>query len=413
MNTAKTIVLLNDAACNRGGGDTIAIQSAVALGAAGYRVKFLGAIGPAAAELMAAPNVEVTCLGQSGFRTGSSAVRGAITGLWHHSAATAVQRMLEGCDPATTVVHTHLYSSALSPAAPAAAIRSGFRTVLTLHDYFITCPNGAYFQFPRGAVCPHRPLSLSCIGCHCDSRRRLHKPWRLLRLVGQNVLARLPHRFSAFIAVSQKCRQTASRHLPANARIEVLPNPVSVEQTAAVDAARNRDYVFAGRLEDYKGAHLLAEAGHRTGLPVVFFGRGPMETRLREICPAAKLPGWLDRDALHARLRTARAFVFPSLVPETFGLAAAEALALGLPVIAAHHTAAAEFVHDGENGLLFECGNADDLARKLQLLESDELAARLARKAYEQYWHAPLTMERHIAALRPLYDSVLAAAPGK
>lgn len=54
-----------------------------------------------------------------------------------------------------------------------------------------------------------------------------------------------------------------------------------------------------------------------------------------------------------------------STKPETFGRATAEALAMNRPVIASAHGGSLDIVRDGINGLLFEPGNHDDLARKI------------------------------------------------
>src|SRR3546814_17598218 len=60
-----------------------------------------------------------------------------------------------------------------------------------MHDYFLACPNGAYFTFPRNAPCGLRPLSPACIASNCDSRSYSHK---LVRIVRQDVTARILER---------------------------------------------------------------------------------------------------------------------------------------------------------------------------------------------------------------------------
>ena len=56
---------------------------------------------------------------------------------------------------------------------------------------------------------------------------------------------------------------------------------------------------------------------------------------------------------------------------ETFGRTTAEALAMNTPVIASAHGGSLDILIDGENGLLFEPGNAEDLAKKIgQALET-------------------------------------------
>ena len=60
----------------------------------------------------------------------------------------------------------------------------------------------------------------------------------------------------------------------------------------------------------------------------------------------------------------ATVFAMPSIA-ELQSIATMEAMASGLPVVAANAMALPHLVHDGENGYLFEPGDAQDLADKL------------------------------------------------
>ncbi len=84
-----------------------------------------------------------------------------------------------------------------------------------------------------------------------------------------------------------------------------------------------------------------------------------------------------DLVQLHA---TADVFVFPTRCrTEGFGLAAAEAMASGTPVVASRIGAIPEVVEDGVTGLLATPDDPADLADKLERLLSDEpLRARMA-----------------------------------
>ncbi len=100
-----------------------------------------------------------------------------------------------------------------------------------------------------------------------------------------------------------------------------------------------------------------------------------------------RLPGFTS--APHDALLDGSVFVLPSRY-EGFGLALAEAMALGLPVIAADcPSGPAEIVRDGVTGLLVPSENVDALAAAMaRLLEDAPLARRLgdaARQTRDRY----------------------------
>jgi glycosyltransferase involved in cell wall biosynthesis len=75
--------------------------------------------------------------------------------------------------------------------------------------------------------------------------------------------------------------------------------------------------------------------------------------------------GYVSDDELKASLRRARVFAMPSIA-ELQSIATMEAMATGLPIVAANAMALPHLVHDGENGFLFEPNNVDDLRDKLE-----------------------------------------------
>ncbi len=405
------IIVVNDFAHVRGGADRVALASATGLAAAGHSVTFFAAVGPVDPQLAANPRIRVICLDLPDILHDPSRLRAARNGLWNAGAARAFRQRCGGHNPSEAIVHVHSYTKALSAAVPSAAAAMGFRTVLTLHDYFLGCPNGGFFEYPVMEVCRRTPLGLDCLNCRCDSRNHAHKLWRFARTWVQNRVARLPGRLDCVIALSALNRDTARTFLPPGTRIVTVPNPVEVAPTAPVPVENNSRFVFAGRLEPYKGPQLLAQAAAQRPAEVVFCGDGPAAATVREIFPAARVTGWLDAAQLGAELAQARALVFPSLWPETFGLTVLEALARGIPVIASRGTAAEEHVRHDVNGLLFDRGSVSSLGEMMQRLEDPLTAARLGREAHRAYWHGPFTLARHVAALEGVFGSLRAFRP--
>jgi phosphatidylinositol alpha 1,6-mannosyltransferase len=131
--------------------------------------------------------------------------------------------------------------------------------------------------------------------------------------------------------------------------------------------------LYVGRLAPEKRLDLLAEA--LPSLPrtrLVLVGDGParqsLERRLAGL--PAHFAGYLRGEALATAYASADMFVFPSDT-ETFGQVIQEAMASGLPVLAARAGGAIDLVNERAHGVLFTPGNASDLRSKaVELLES-------------------------------------------
>ena len=85
-----------------------------------------------------------------------------------------VRAFIAAHDTPGTVYHLHGWSQILSPAIFAALAPVRARLILSAHDFFLVCPNGAYADMTSGAPCTHAPLGLSCV----TARLRPARPWR-------------------------------------------------------------------------------------------------------------------------------------------------------------------------------------------------------------------------------------------
>lgn len=187
-------------------------------------------------------------------------------------------------------------------------------------------------------------------------------------------------------------RHLVAAGIPAD-KVEVVPNTVVVPDHACAPAS-GEYVVFAGRLSEEKGVDtLLRAAALLPGVPVVIAGEGALFEELKkDATPNVRFTGKLERKALDELYAGARMCVVPSVWDEAFGLVAAEASAMGLPVVASRMGALPEIIDDEETGLLFESGNETDLAEKIEALWShpgrcDALGQAGREKVRREYAH--------------------------
>jgi glycosyltransferase involved in cell wall biosynthesis len=397
-----TIVVASDHASINGGLAKVAIESAIGLARRGHRVIYFAGVPPVEPRLHEG-GVEVVCLNQPDLLGEESTFRAATRGVWNVPAAAGLSELLRSLDARNTILHIHGWAKSLSPSIGRVVAAAPVPTVHTIHEYFLACPNGAFFNYRQQRNCPLKPLSLACVTTNCDVRAYRHKAFRVVRQAALWWVGGMPGKLRHFICISDLQRQVIEPYLPAEANIYAVANPISVEDRGPCHSENNDAFLFVGRLSAEKGAVMFAEAAQRTGVKAVFVGDGGEAGRIRSIFPEAELRGWLPPDQVLAAMRQARALVFPSLWYECQPLTTFEALANGVPVIVSDNCAGRESVQNGENGLWFESGDIEGLAGAMRRLSDPAAAAAMSREAYEGYWRAPLSLDRHLDRLEETY----------
>jgi glycosyltransferase involved in cell wall biosynthesis len=201
-------------------------------------------------------------------------------------------------------------------------------------------------------------------------------------------------------------------------RFRPLASPVSGAQPCIVTC---------GRLEPYKGHHVLLRACALLSHPVrcVIVGEGPQRERLEQV--AAEL-GIADRVELTGPVPQARLteiyaqadlFVLASVILERSGKrdvvpnVLAEAMAMQLPVVATDISGIGELVTDGVSGRLVPPNDAEALARVIAELFADRgQRERLARGGAAKV-AAEFDRKENIEALATLFKRGLAAEHGE
>lgn len=403
------VVLVLDTAFVNGGQAKVALDSALGLKARGHEPVIFAAVGPVAEDLRQA-GIEAHVLGQSELIKDGSAIRAAWRGIHNGPAAKALAALLARQPRGETIVHVHGWAKALSSSIAAPIRDSGLPSLYTMHEYFLLCPNGGFYNYVRHRHCQLTPLSAACLATPCDSRSHLHKAWRSVRTAAMKHVHHLPTVMKDVAYFHGYQRAVIERHLPPGTRLYEIANPIEAEDLGPKSDAATGEIIFLGRLSMEKGIFVFAEAARQAGIVPVFVGDGPLAGELVKRYPEARLMGWQDAAGVRRHLRGARALVFPSLWHEGQPLTVLEALALGTPVIAADGCAARDSVTDGENGLWFRQADPADLARALRHMMDDDTVRQLSARAYHRYWKAPYSLERHCQRLEVVYSGLLQAA---
>ncbi len=274
------------------------------------------------------------------------------------------------------VVHAHNLHPTLGWRSLAAARAAGARVVLHLHNYRLVCAVGVCFT--QGAECTRchgaNTLPGALRRCRGDLAETLAyaaalSAWQR-RTIAQADAVIVPSAFA------RDRLRALGAPLPWE-RLHVIAPPVA-DGGAPATAARGRHALVASRLSAEKGVDVAIEACRRAGVPLVIAGDGPQRAQLRALAAGADVR--FEGFVADARLRALRAEAAVALVPsrtsETFGLAAAEAMAAGVPVVASRIGALPELVPEES---LVSPGDPESMARAVPRLWGDAEAGERGR----------------------------------
>jgi glycosyltransferase involved in cell wall biosynthesis len=296
------------------------------------------------------------------------------------------------------VVHAHNTTPTLGWRALAAAREAGARVVLHLHNYRLVCAVGTCFTHGEDCTRCHGRNTLPGVRLNCRDSAAEAVTYAAGLALWQRRLAAS----ADAIVVPSAFALGRLRELgaPLGENASVLP---SVQrQLAERSAAADGEYVLAaGRLTPEKGFADVVRAARLAGLPLVVAGDGPEMGALRALAaagdaapgggvPPVRFVGRVPPEELAGLRARAAVAVVPSRYAEILPLAALEAMAAGLPVVAARSGGLAEAVP--EEGL-YPPGDVDALASRLRTLWRDAAAG-----------------ERALAAARARYAPAVVAA---
>lgn len=302
------------------------------------------------------------------------------------------------------VVHAHEVFPLVSPWILPLCGERGIPVAMSCVDYRMTCP-----------IVTHLFRERICTKC-TDGREY----WAVLRNCRNNLpesvtvaaytaLVRRRRLFTdhvaRFIAPSDFTRDWLIRHAAIEPeRITTIAPAVTMPERPA-DPGTGGYAAYAGRLTPEKGIQTLVEALRLCDVPLRL-ARAANSLVTMTLPPDVPVVITRDRNEFDAFLRGARMLIVPSIWFESFGLAAAEAMAHGIPVVASRLGALASLVRDGTDGLLFEPGNPRDLADKVLALWRNPDRCRSLGDAARKKALANWTTEHHMRRIENVYADI-------
>jgi glycosyltransferase involved in cell wall biosynthesis len=284
---------------------------------------------------------------------------------------------------AIDILHGHFYSARNLPAI---SRRLGIPYVLTEHSTRLT-----------GKSAKHKPLTQS----------------------GLKIAERVYGASARILAVSRYLAEAINRlGLPGD--VEVVGDPIDIDLFHPEDGHRSNGLirvVSVGRLEADKRPLLLLDAFESAlrdepRLHLELIGEGPDRQQVidavarRGLADRVETAGRLPRREVAARVRNAAVFALASEI-ETFGIATAEAIASGVPVVVPHVGSLPELV-DLRSGVLVEPGRADAMAQGI--IRAVRPSTPYNKRAMSQHISHRFSPRAIGERLRPIYEAVAASA---
>lgn len=243
------------------------------------------------------------------------------------------------------------------------------------------------------------------------------------------------HRFiysniDRYLVITKKLHAEARQFLPIDpSRLEVLYHGVAAPPQSGDAAACGRFFtgqrlapgrfsiLLPGRIEPYKGQHLLIEAiaalrdsgyslqalimGHV--MDAAYFDALQQSVASRQLTDWVRFSGFVEQPQRYYACFDVVALTTTS---ETFGLVLVEAMQAGIAVIGTDAGGVPEIIKNGETGLLFKPEDAESLAEALRTMidapdERKQMAANGQRFAREVFSH-----EKHFSRLDAIFQEL-------
>ena len=300
-------------------------------------------------------------------------IKVAFDTIWSHSSYHRMKETIQKISP--DIVQFYNTFPLVSPSAYYACLDYQIPVIQYLFNPRLLCPAASLYR--------NQELCTDCVGkippwpgiLHgCYHHSRLHTLIVGSMVTFHHVIGTWHSTVDFYLSATEFYRNLYIEGGLPSEKIIVKPNYIFYDPKTDIADAKGEYVLFIARLDPEKGVKTMMNAWKNLNIPLKIRGSGQLEGYVRDIIrlnKASKIEiiSRLNAKELIILRKTARFFIWPSEgYYETFGLAAVECFAQGVPVIASNIGVMAEIVKDGETGLLFRPGDSADLAAKAQWL---------------------------------------------
>lgn len=300
------------------------------------------------------------------------------------------------------IVHVHNTLNLISPSVYYAAVKSKVKVVQTIHNFRFLCPGATLYR--DGHICE------DCLkkGLGCAVKHRCYRSSK-----AQTAICVISTRFHRMTGILKKInyicltdfnkKKLLGLKQISEEQVFVKPNFVESSEAFIPEENREKQFIFAGRLDKLKGIDVLFKAWQMMGSEapkLIVCGTGPMDEWCHKFLDEhdcnIEMKGFVPNDMARELIAGSKGLILPTQWYEGFPMSIVEAFSVGTPVICSDLGNAGDIVEEGKTGRKFKCDSAEKL--KEAVLNTKDMCKSTYDVYLEKY-----TAEMNYKSLQDIY----------
>jgi glycosyltransferase involved in cell wall biosynthesis len=286
------------------------------------------------------------------------------SGIYRGTSRREIRQMIQAFRP--DIIQVQNLYPLISPSVLLEIREHGIPIVMRCANYRLVCPNGLFLR--EGKVCQ------KCVGGReywCALTNCQGSMGKSIGYALRNYAARIGRWYldtiDAFYTQTEFQKQILIQNGYDSTKISTIPN--MVEMQTEITHSKGLFVGYVGRISKEKGIDVLLDSARLAGsIPFKIAGTLTQDYYPVQFPQNIQYQGIIPKKQIGAFMGQSRFTVVPSICYEGFPSTILESMVHGKPVICSAIGGLGEIVQDGKTGLLFEPGNAKQLAEKIVML---------------------------------------------